>query len=422
MFKTGTRAGQQKTKKQIVHTQIEGRFFPKEEWRTKHEGVYSVDYDVLSVLLRQKSDCRTLIEMLLDYRSKFKLLSTYYYKVKVLASGKEGKPTGVLTKLHPMTDTLHSEFSQARTETGRLASSNPNAQNFPAEILNMFTSRYGDTGKIIEFDYSQLEVVIQAYLSQSDRMIGDLKNGIDFHRMRLGYALDKSYYDVINVPDYAKKRKEIAKPISFQKAYGAMPQTVTNRTGIPLEIVEKVFNKEDEDYPEIRHFYDQVQQEIQGTRVLTDTPLQIRDKVHGTTYTKFGEHSAYGTYRSITGQKFTFTEKAVKTKKGDIWRYWQLPEIQNYPIQGLAATIVSMMVGSVFRELMEDRDKCAMVNEIHDSLVVDCKGGYEDLISTKVHGILSNVASPFKKYFGVDFNVPIKVDIKMGSSWAQCKE
>jgi|ERR1019366_5908926 DNA polymerase I-like protein with 3'-5' exonuclease and polymerase domains len=412
-FKTGKKAGEIRYKNTETELQIVGPFLPPPEAIGKRAGVYSVSEDVITTLKRTHK--HPVFDLLLEYRGVSKLLSTYY-----LNTDSKGNTKGVLTKVNEK-GTLHSEFNLVRTETGRLASSNPNAQNFPAEILDMFTSRFGDDGSIIEIDFSQLEVIIQAYLTQCPQMIKDIKGGYDFHRLRLSYALGCSYDAVTDVADYQKKRKEIAKPISFQKAYGAMPQTVANRTGLDVNMIQKVFDKEDERYPEIKLFYEDVQREIQNSRQLVDAPIVIRDKAHTTTFTRFGENQATGKYRSWLGKLYTFQENAVKTKKGDIWRYWSMPDIQNYPVQGTAADLVAMQVGQVFEYLL-DKPFCLLVNEVHDSIVLDCRLEYKDLIVRDVPRIMEAVDESFQKYFGISFNVPVKVDVKVGKSWRDCKE
>jgi len=52
-----------------------------------------------------------------------------------------------------------------------------------SRIRQCFPSRYKD-GLLIEADYSQLEIVVLAYLSNDENLIKDLISGRDLHRMR----------------------------------------------------------------------------------------------------------------------------------------------------------------------------------------------------------------------------------------------
>ena len=62
-----------------------------------------------------------------------------------------------------------------------------------SNIKKCFTSRFEDEGVIMEGDWSQLEVVAQAFLSGDEQMKQDIRDGIDFHCKRLAYKLGMDY-------------------------------------------------------------------------------------------------------------------------------------------------------------------------------------------------------------------------------------
>ena len=391
--------------------------------------VTSVDVKVLENLF-EHSEKKDLIKTILDLRTAAKILKTYIYtedfylrdnKKKGIKKGDMKSTTGLLPLIMP-DGCVHSEFKTSYTHTGRLASSNPNVQNLPPEILEVFTSRHDD-GVIVECDYSQLEVVVQAFLTQSTKMISDIKNGIDFHCKRLSYAEQLPYDTVVaNVAtsEEWKLKRKAAKQVSFQKAYGAHPKKIALSTGLPLEMVERIFHEEDMDYPEIKIFYERVLEEVTRTRTPLPELIKIRNKDTGAYLTKAGENAAYGTFTNINGKIYTFYEKAVLTKRG-VYRYFSLPDIQNYPIQGLAADIVAMQVGELFRFAIQHRDKFRLINEVHDSILLDVKKEHLDFTLDKVRAILENIEGNFLKHFKIHFNVPIKVDIHFGQTWRDCK-
>lgn len=90
----------------------------------------------------------------------------------------------------------------------------------------MFTSRFGDKGRIVEVDYSALEVVMLAALSGDENLLDKLVNGIDMHCLRLAAKLGEPYEDVLHKavenqehPEhkrYKQMRTDI-KPPSFAK-------------------------------------------------------------------------------------------------------------------------------------------------------------------------------------------------------------
>ena len=60
----------------------------------------------------------------------------------------------------------------------------------------MFSSRFGADGKIIEVDYSALEVVMLAALSGDDNLMKELLSGTDMHCLRLAAKLGEPYEEV----------------------------------------------------------------------------------------------------------------------------------------------------------------------------------------------------------------------------------
>lgn len=93
-------------------------------------------------------------------------------------------------------------------------------------IKRCFTSRFGTDGVIVEADYSQIEVVVQAFLSNDGQMKQDVHDGIDFHCKRLSFKLKEDYDEVYKKcydkthPDHKayKRMRTHIKVFSFQKA------------------------------------------------------------------------------------------------------------------------------------------------------------------------------------------------------------
>src|SRR6185436_485807 len=108
--------------------------------------------------------------LVLEYRELAKLLGTY-------------KDT--IPKLVDKNNRLHSEFLQAGSATGRMASQNPGIQNIPnktelgLEIRKSFIAEKGY--KLVSFDYSQIELRIAAFLSGDKKLIEIFKEGLDVH-------------------------------------------------------------------------------------------------------------------------------------------------------------------------------------------------------------------------------------------------
>ena len=416
MFKSGALKGELRTRNEQSEVMIPGlneRFL--EDWRTD-KGGRGTGVEVLAHMkeITKNELTKQVIELMLKHRKYGKVLSTYLYKKK------GNTESGLVPLIHP-DGCVHSEYQTVQTETGRLSSRNPNLQNIPPFVAGLFESRYGDAGKIIELDFSQLEIVVQAYITQCDKMIKDIESGIDFHCLRLSYAEGREYDEVkhlCDTDDAWKKKRKAAKVISFQKSYGAHTSKIASETGLPESVIEQVFEKENLRYPEINAYYQGITEYLEANHRESHKPLEVR--VNGVYFTHPTLKQFVGKYQSLTGKIYTFYKKACKTDRG-IFHYWPAPNIMNYPIQGTAADIVAMQTGKVFRYMIHNRDKGLMINEIHDSNVLDVKNEYVEEITNNVQRILESVDDSFQEKLNLKFNAPITVDAGNGQNWKQAK-
>ncbi len=412
---------------------------------------FKVDADVLLKVKggsKQRTAIVSFIDTYLEYKELQKLLTTYIYgrKEKVHSiryddptRGRgysfrkeiEIKESGLIPLIYPSDGCVHHKLDMVQTVTGRLNSRDPNMQNVPTDLRNLFTSRYGKEGVIISFDYSQLEVCVQAYLAQSDKMINDIKNGVDFHLKRLAYAEGFTYEEMCerfnNDPTTWTPKRRAAKVVSFQKAYGAHPSKIAKETGLSVETIEKIFAAEAADYPEINDFMGVVEDAARRSRVPTATLLDIKDKDTGIRgINRPGVSRGIGFYTSITGKRYGFLEYGTTSAKlrergNDPFIYFKSTELTNYPVQGTAADIVSLCVGRVYRRML-DVEGIKLVNEVHDELVVDARSELVDKYVPIIQSILEDVSGAFKEILGVEFNCPIKVEYHVGPSWSKTEE
>ena len=117
--------------------------------------------------------------------------------------------------------------------TTRLSSSRPNAHTLPRDgtsrVKESFSSRFGADGRIVEVDYSALEVVALAAISGDMNLMQQLLDGTDMHCYRLAGSLNEPYDEVYEKchneahPEH-KKYKQLrtdTKPRAFANQYGA---------------------------------------------------------------------------------------------------------------------------------------------------------------------------------------------------------
>jgi len=143
-------------------------YVPDPEKVSAKTGQVSVDDYVLNDMLKHTFDAKTIqiINGLLKYRELSKQLSTY---VQGLSK-------------HVINNYIHGKLNHTATVTGRLSSTNPNLQNISNNpIKQIFTSRFGDDGVIVEVDFNQLEVVALAHVTKDKQLIYDIVGGVDIH-------------------------------------------------------------------------------------------------------------------------------------------------------------------------------------------------------------------------------------------------
>src|SRR5262249_14119048 len=101
-----------------------------------------------SAQLHQFAEKYPVIDLLLEYRSLQKALSSY--------------GEGIIKFIHPVTGRIHADFRQIGTPTGRLSCHEPNIQQIPhsAQYRSCFVAPPGR--KLIIADYSQIELRILA--------------------------------------------------------------------------------------------------------------------------------------------------------------------------------------------------------------------------------------------------------------------
>lgn len=118
---------------------------------------------------------------------------------------------------------VHAQFWPLGTDTGRFSSKDPNLQQVPRDMRDMFGFDEADDLVLVKADYSQIEVVCAAVLSRETRLVEWATGGRDVHRM-VGAQL-------FGVPEeeITKEQRSIAKAGSFTLLFaGGVPSLVAS--------------------------------------------------------------------------------------------------------------------------------------------------------------------------------------------------
>lgn len=356
---------------------------------------------------------------------------------------------------------LYPNLNNTEVITTRLSSSKINMQNIPATgkynklIQGLFVAPPGWT--CISIDFSQLEVYVQAMLSKDKNLIHDLKTGKCLHCQNvawaaksLGWSINDMTYEeayklckIDKIPEWDKRRGD-CKPITFGKAYGKEVDTASKDTGIPKNVMQHIYDSINAQYPEVALFEEQVAKDVyantqiskksdyaekytHGTkeggdlarRFLGEAELLPIKKAKGSTEYYFdSDHLRHiGFYRSPTGKRYAFEERATKTKTGDIYKYFLSTQMKNYAVQGGASDIQACTTVAMFQLLLRNPDKVLMLNEIHDSKWFIVKNEYLSCIVPKLCDIMSGVGKILKKRFNIETDLIFANEAKMGTSF-----
>ena len=412
-----------KTKIQPFGYTFKSLYKPKASWCTatldlNNQPFYSTSEDILT----EVATTVKLAKLLVTRKKLIKDRNTYY----IGESG--GKEVGMLTMINEYDNLIHHNLNHTITVTSRLSSSSPNLQNVPrsdtSAVKKLFISRFKEKGKMLEIDYSQLEVIVKGVLANDDRLLQDLRDRIDFHCKRVAAKHNISYEEAIKrcktdaLPEWVSERTA-CKMFSFQRAYGAGAETISVDTGIPLQDVQELIKAEDSMYPGVVKFDTRVMKEVQSSSKLSSK----QEFIGGRRYVP-----CTGKYRSPTGTMYTFYERPAPDfmqKKG-VYLSYSPTETKNYPTQGFGGEIVQTMVGILWRYVFlknnNFNNKALMVNTVHDCVWFDVKEEVLEEVAKVSKQVLESVPRVFNKYYStLDITVPFPVDAEQGDNLYKMK-
>ena len=335
--------------------------------------VYSTSGDSLDVLAEHTEAARPLKEL----KALEKDTGSFY-----LRTDANGKQSGMLQFVEP-DGIIHHQLNNCSTVTGRLSGSKPNLQQLPREgtsrVKEMFSSRFGESGRVVEVDYSALEVVALASISGDKNLLDNLLAGTDMHCYRLAGALGESYESVVEKcsnqshPEhkrYKQLRTDI-KPKAFANQYGATAEGIAHATGCTVEEAEQFKETELKLFPESSVFAElYIRPEVERTGLESKLEREQDPETGVWKYYRRGYYQAKG------GTCYSFRQFQQWDKESRKEYYDYKPtQIANYAIQGEASFIVQAACGRVIRELQRLNFAEGLVipiNTVHDAVYLDC--------------------------------------------------
>ncbi len=324
-------------------------------------GAYSTGADILEDLAAEGHDMPARV---LDWRQLSKLKSTY--------------TDALQTHINADTGRVHTSYSIAGANTGRLASTDPNLQNIPVRseegrrIREAFIAEPGKT--LISLDYSQIELRILAHIAGIDTLKQAFRDGHDIHAMTASEMFDVPMAEM--TPDIRRQ----AKGINFGVIYGISGFGLARNLRIPRKEAQGFIDRYFERFPGIRTYMD-------------DT-------------VKFAKENGY--VQTLFGRKIHTPEINAKGPHAGFAKRAAI----NAPIQGTAADVIRRAMIRMPEAIADLPAK--MLLQVHDELIFEVEDSAVDATIATVRDIMENAAMP-----AVKLDVPLTVDAGQGANWAE---
>lgn len=287
----------------------------------------------------------------------------------------------------------------------------------------MFVSRF-DGGKIIQSDFSALEVYVQAILTQCKQLIADLKAGLDMHCKRLAAKEHMTYEEVYALckgDKYDKAwdyKRTAAKVYSFQRAYGAGAAKIAASTGMSVEEVEALSKAEDEMYPEIGEYFSALTERIHKHRQPTGITIPHPDLP--------GVMCSLGKSFSVTpsGKRYCYIESPSPeylARKGRTSSF-SPTQIKNYESQGEGAETMKAAMWLAVRCFYSTGNlggKAVLVNTVHDAQYVDAAPEAVGKAFALLHECMAQATDFMRHLCKWDIPLDVPSDTSLGDNMAE---
>ncbi len=322
---------------------------------------YSTNAEVLEHL----SDKHEIIDKITEYRQIVKLKSTYV--------------DGLINIINPISHRIHSSFNQTITTTGRISSTDPNLQNIPVRLelgRNIRKVFISDKGfKLVDADYSQIELRVLAHMSQDEHMIDAFNHNVDIHTKTASQVFG------IDINDVTSEQRSAAKAVNFGIVYGISDFGLAKNLHIPVKEAKNYIDSYLNTYEDIKSYMDSTIEEAKED----------------------------GYVKTILNRRRYIPEiKSSNTILKNLGKRLAM----NAPIQGSAADIIKIAMVNVYKKLEERDLKSKLVLQVHDELIIEC-------IEDEVEEVSKIVKDEMEHAVSMDVN--LDVDLNTGDSWYETK-
>ena len=320
---------------------------------------YSTAADVLERLAAKHE----IAKLILRQRALAKLINTYTTVLKNAVFPQDGR--------------VHCTFQQTTGVSGRLITTDPDLQRTPIRsedgkrIRQAFLPQ--ETWTLISADWSQIELRVLAHFSQDPRLISAFREEIDLHRATAAELFGVAESEVTS------EQRNVGKTVNFATIYGQGATALGQQLGLPRKEAKEMIDRYFKVYAGVRSWLDET------------IAAAHRD---GFVSTLLGRKRYIPELSSNN-----FTDRAYGERIA-----------ANTPIQGSAADICKLAMLKISRQFKATGFSAKMVLQIHDELLFEAP---ENEVARVIDVVRACMEEP------CDLDVPLKVDIGSGTSWAE---
>ena len=266
---------------------------------------------------------------------------------------------------------VKASYMQLGADTGRMSSIKPNNQQIPRDSEFRQCVEAPKGWKIVDADFSQMELRLAAALAKDENMIQAFIRGEDLH----DYTAEQMGCD-----------RQIAKSANFGLLYGAGAEGLRNYAGSSGVLMT-----------------------LEEATKVRDNWLRTYQGVHA------WQNKNYQIAKNSNGNEWAETRIPLSNMrrylKGDLNR---VTVRCNTPIQGAGAAILKCALGNLWTEVKAcGEDKVKIAAAVHDELILLVKEQFADAWARKLKDIMENAES---KWLG---RVPAVAEVSVGNTWEE---
>jgi uracil-DNA glycosylase family 4 len=298
---------------------------------------------------------------------------------------------------------MHSVFKPWGTVTGRMSSGKEDQEKITARGqirgVNLQQVPRGDLTRgifgappgsfFVEFDYSQIELRVAAFLAREETMLRLYANGEDIH-MAMAMRMTGKPAELVT-----KEERKKAKAVNFGFLYGMgwrkFTMTAWETYGVRVTEEEAVAFR--------KAFFDQFPGLV---------PWHAKQRRLAHTFGRV--ETPMGRVRHLPDIYSPDRGVASEAERQAI----------NSPVQGFASDMCALSMVLLAKKFRSQGVRAYPIGTVHDAVNWEIHGDDLEIALPQIRYTMENL--PLEELFGVVMDVPIVADCKVGQRWGQAKE